>query len=93
MPSEHIKFLPNKKNITNAILVLDPITMKDRGNFICSGKNSVVFEPVHSAPSYVRIKGNKLKTHEFHALFYLIGLFLLCDRQNGCFMAVLGYLC
>ncbi|XP_025408248.1 neuroplastin isoform X2 [Sipha flava] len=55
-PSEHIKFLANKRNISNAILVLDPITMKDRGNFYCTGKNSVFLDPVVSDPSYVRIK-------------------------------------
>lgn len=75
MPSEHIKFLPNKKNISNAILVLDPITMKDRGNFICSGKNSVVFEPVNSAASYVRIKGNKLNIRKL--MFVLFDWFFL----------------
>lgn len=63
VPSEHIKFVANKRNITNAILVLDPITMKDRGNFYCTGKNFVFFDPVVSDPSYVRIKGNKIKTY------------------------------
>lgn len=34
--------------------------MQNRGNFYCIGKNDVVFEPVVSGPSYVRIKGNKI---------------------------------
>lgn len=58
VPNDKVYFTSNKRNISNAILVLDPITMKDRGNFYCIGKNNVVFEPVISGPSYVRIKGN-----------------------------------
>lgn len=56
VPSDQVSFLPNKRNISNAILVLNPITMKNRGNFYCSGKNAVVFDPVLSGASYVRIK-------------------------------------
>lgn len=59
LPSKNIKFLPNKKNVSNAILVLDSITMNDRGNFYCIGKNSVDSETVISHASYVRIKGKK----------------------------------
>ncbi|XP_025193126.1 neuroplastin isoform X2 [Melanaphis sacchari] len=55
LPTEQIKFLPNKKNISNAILVLDPIKMEDRGNFFCIGKSNVSY-PVTSGASYVRIK-------------------------------------
>lgn len=62
VPSEQVSFLPNKRNISNAILVLNPITMKNRGNFFCSGKNAVVFDPVISGASYVRIKGKTKKT-------------------------------
>lgn len=57
-PSSTIKFLPNKKNVTDALLILDPINMNNRGNFYCVGKSNIAVEPVVSAPSYVRIKGN-----------------------------------
>lgn len=60
VPSEHVYFIPNKRNISNAVLVLNPITLKNRGNFYCSGKNTVVFDPVISGASYVRIKGKKI---------------------------------
>ncbi|VVC34321.1 Hypothetical protein CINCED_3A013515 [Cinara cedri] len=56
LTGDNVYFMPNKRNITNAILVLDPITMKNRGNFYCIGKNDFVWEPVMSGPSYVRIK-------------------------------------
>lgn len=56
LPSKNVKFLPNKKNVSNAILVLDSITMNDRGNFVCIGHNGVSKEPVSSLASYVRIK-------------------------------------
>jgi len=54
--NEFMSFKPNKKNISNAILVINSISMKDRGNFYCIGKNTVVYAPVISGPSYVRIK-------------------------------------
>lgn len=59
LPSKNIKFLPNKKNVSNAILVLDSITMNDRGNFYCIGKNTADSEIVVSHASYVRIKGKR----------------------------------
>lgn len=66
LPSEKVYFTPNKRNISNAILVLNPITMQDRGNFYCIGKNNIVFDPVVSSPSYVRIKGNKIYVVNLH---------------------------
>ncbi|XP_050431711.1 basigin isoform X2 [Adelges cooleyi] len=56
VPSPHVQFAPNKKNITNGILILKSITMNDRGNFYCGGKSSVIAEHVSSSALYVRIK-------------------------------------
>lgn len=58
--SKTVSFAQNKRNISNAILVLDPITMDNRGDYYCSGKNKYFPDPVMSNPSYVRIKGNKI---------------------------------
>lgn len=79
-----IKFASNKKNISNAILVLDEITMKDRGNFYCIGKNTVVYEPVVSGACYVRIKGKN--PHICNLLSYVLGFhvwlcFWLIDKM------------
>lgn len=72
--TEGISFLPNKKNVTNAILVLNSVSMKNRGNFYCSGKNAVVYSAVSSGPAYVRIKGNNTK--------YLIIIYIIMFNQK-----------
>lgn len=54
------KFLSNKNNISNAILVFNPITMANRGNYACSAKSDTIREAfIDSNVIYVRIKGNK----------------------------------
>lgn len=55
--SGNISFFENKRKIPNTLLVLNSVTMDNRGEFVCIGKNDVVKNAVRSNPSYVRIKG------------------------------------
>lgn len=59
--NDKIQFLSNKNNVSNAILVFNPITMVNRGNYVCSVKNDNIRESpsIDSNVIYVRIKGNK----------------------------------
>lgn len=59
--SDKIKFLSNSNNVSKAILVFNPITMANRGNYVCSVKNDNISGSSYTDSNviYVRIKGNK----------------------------------
>lgn len=70
------EFKPNHKSITNAILVLKNISMKNRGNFFCEVTNT--HNTTLSGPSYVRIKGNNPINYLCYWLVNLFVFYFVC---------------